>query len=220
LYYAGNSWDTKQHWEKVYRTKQPTEVSWFQPEATLSLDLITRAAPNCEASIVDVGGGASTLVDGLTRAGYHRLMVLDISVASLAHARQRLGRAGDEVDWRAADILHDELPRASFDLWHDRAVFHFLTTEPERARYLEQVRRAVKPNGFVLVATFAEDGPTRCSGLAVARYSADELHDEFGGEFRLVEKLREEHVTPTGAKQPFTYCLCQYQPQANARHAA
>ena len=201
--------DTKAHWETVYRTRQPHEVSWFQREAAVSLGIIRRVVPDPAAAIIDVGGGASTLVDGLLAAGYRRVTVLDLAPSALQLARGRLGTAADEVSWLEADVLAVQLPLAGFDLWHDRAVFHFLTAAADRARYAEQLRKAVKPGGFALVATFANDGPTRCSGLPVARYSAEALHREFGQGFRLAESVREEHVTPSGAKQAFVYCLCQ-----------
>lgn len=212
--------DPKSYWEQVYRTKGPDQVSWFQPEATLSLELIQQVAPARDSAIIDVGAGASTLVDGLLIAGYGRITVLDLSPAALAQAQQRLPNAAGSVVWREADVLTADLPVAAFDMWHDRAVFHFLTSAADRARYVAQVRHAVRSGGYVLVATFAEDGPTRCSGLDVARYSPDALHSEFGSDFRLVESRREEHDTPWGARQAFTYCLCRYEPHASARHAA
>lgn len=212
--------DQASHWEQVYRTKGPDQMSWFQPEARLSLELILQAAPARDSAIIDVGAGASTLVDGLVTAGYGRLTVLDLSVAALAQAQKRLSDAGCSVVWHHADILTMELPVSEFDVWHDRAVFHFLTDAADRARYIAQVRHAVKPGGFVLVATFADDGPTRCSGLDVARYSPETLHGEFGNDFHLVESRREEHSTPWGTPQIFTYCLCRYEPQALLRHAA
>lgn len=211
--------DPKSYWEQVYRTKGPDQVSWFQPEATLSLELIQQVAPARDSAIIDVGAGASTLVDGLLIAGYGRITVLDLSPAALAQAQQRLPNAAGSVVWREADVLTADLPAAAFDVWHDRAVFHFLTSAADRARYVAQVRHAVRSGGYVLVATFAEDGPTRCSGLDVARYSPDALHSEFGSDFRLVDSRREEHDTPWGARQAFTYCLCRYEPHASARHA-
>jgi SAM-dependent methyltransferase len=205
--------DPKQHWESVYRKRDPAEVSWFQAEATLSLALIREAAP-ASAAVLDVGGGSSTLVDGLLAAGYHRITVLDISSAALDHARRRLGAAAHEVNWMVADILNAVLPNHAIDVWHDRAVFHFLTEAADRERYVSQVKSAMRPGGVVLVATFADDGPTRCSGLPVARYSARELHGQFGRDFRLIESRREEHVTPQGVRQSFVYCLCRYEPGA------
>jgi SAM-dependent methyltransferase len=212
--------DQKSHWEQLYRTKGPDQVSWFQPEATLSLELIKHVAPSRDSAIIDVGAGASMLVDGLLTAGYSRITVLDLSPAALAQAQQRLRNAAGSVAWREADVLMANLDAAAFDVWHDRAVFHFLTSAADRARYVAQVRHAVRSGGYVLVATFAEDGPTRCSGLDVARYSPDVLHSEFGSDFRLVESRREEHRTPLGARQAFTYCLCRYEPHASAHHAA
>jgi SAM-dependent methyltransferase len=204
--------DSKAHWETIYRTKQPHELSWFQREAQNSLALICRVVPEHTAEIIDVGGGSSTLVDGLVAAGYRRVTVLDVSPSALELARRRLGSAASDVTWLEADALSADLPRGHFDLWHDRAGFHFLTSAADRARYVEQVRMSVKPGGYVLVATFADDGPTRCSGLPVARYSAGALHQEFGSGFRLIESVREAHITPSGAKQAFVYCLCQMEP--------
>ena len=201
--------DAKTHWETIYRTKQPHEVSWFQREATISLALIRRVAPELTAKIIDVGGGASTLVDGLVAAGYRGLTVLDLSPSALEMSRRRLGSAAHDVTWLEADALSVDLPPGQFDVWHDRAVFHFLTSATDRSSYIEQVCLSVKQGGYVLIATFADDSPTRCSGLPVARYSPDALHHEFGSAFRLVDSVREEHVTPFGTKQAFVYCLCQ-----------
>ena len=212
--------DSKTHWDTVYRTRRPDEMSWFQREARVSLSLIRRAAPEVTSAILDVGGGASTLVDGLLASGYRRISVLDLSSAALAEARRRLGSSGADVSWLGADVLTADLPPAAFDVWHDRAVFHFLTAAADRARYVEQVRRAVKPGGHVLVATFAHDGPTRCSGLPVARYTPRGLHGEFGPAFRFLESVREEHVTPSGTTQAFVYCLCQVQPTPSKIAAA
>jgi SAM-dependent methyltransferase len=211
--------DRRTHWERVYTEKQPDQVSWFQAEAALSLDLIARhAAP--EAAIADIGGGASRLVDGLLARGFRDLRVLDLSATALDAARSRLGAAAAGVRWVVADVLTAEFAPASIDVWHDRAVFHFLTDPADRARYVAQVRRAVRPGGLVLVATFAEDGPLKCSGLEVARYSPDALHAEFGEGFAVVEREREAHHTPSGGVQWFTYCLCRYTPPAGAKQAA
>lgn len=204
--------DGKAHWEAVYRSRQPDQVSWFQPEASLSLELIRQAAPRATSRIVDVGGGASTLVDSLVAAGHLDVTVLDLSATALMHARRRLGAMAERVLWLEADVLTDSLPPASFDVWHDRAVFHFLTSPADRERYVAQVRRALRPGGHVLVATFADDGPTQCSGLPVARYAPADLHGAFGPGFRLVSSRRETHVTPAGIQQPFTYCLCAFEP--------
>ncbi|MEP6688837.1 MAG: class I SAM-dependent methyltransferase [Gemmatimonadales bacterium] len=201
--------DRSQHWESIYRTKAPMEVSWYQPEARLSGDLIRRAAPDLETRIIDVGGGASTLVDGLLEAGYRAVTVLDLAPAALALAKQRLGGQAGVVTWMAADVLETSLPTASYGVWHDRAVFHFLTDPADRARYVAQVRRSVRPGGHVIVASFGPDGPTRCSGLEVMRYSPEAMHGEFGADFRLLESVRENHRTPSGTTQAFVYCLCR-----------
>lgn len=197
--------DRSEHWEQVYRTKQPDQVSWFQAEARLSRQLIERVVPDRAARIVDIGGGASTLVDGLLASGYRDLTVVDLSPSALALARQRLGAGADAVTWHATDVLTASIAHASFDLWHDRAVFHFLTDEPERARYVAQAHHAVRAGGYLIVATFAEDGPARCSGLDVARYSPTALHAEFTAGFSLVASHRELHTTPSGSQQAFTY---------------
>jgi len=199
----------REHWESVYRTKAASDVSWYQPEATVSLDLIRRVAPALDAAIIDVGGGASTLVDGLLDAGYRRLTVLDVAGSALAVARRRLGARARHVTWIEADVLDVPLPAASYAVWHDRAVFHFLTDPADRARYVARVKNAVQPGGHVIVASFAPEGPTRCSGLDVVRYSPDAMHAQFGESFRLLDSVREEHHTPSGATQAFLYCLCR-----------
>lgn len=196
------------HWEKVYQTKQPDAVSWFQEHATQSLDLIRSTGISLDANVIDVGGGASTLVDDLLKSGFKNLSVLDLSANALAVARNRLGAAGDSVTWIAGDIRSVDLPKNTYDIWHDRAVFHFLTAPADRAAYVQQVMKAVKPGGHVIVATFAPDGPAQCSGLPVVRYSPDELHQTFGPTFELIEHMSEEHKTPWGSVQHFVYCHC------------
>lgn len=198
-----------EHWEGVYRTKAATDVSWYQPEARRSLELIRRVATDNDAPILDVGGGASTLVDGLLGTGYRAVTVLDISPTALAIAADRLGPRAAGVAWVAADVLAAGLPSDSYEVWHDRAVFHFLAGPEDRARYVAQVRRAVRPGGHVIVASFSPEGPARCSGLEVVRYSPEAMHAEFGSGFRLVDSVREDHHTPTGATQSFVYCLCR-----------
>ena len=199
----------KEHWERVYATKPADNVSWFQAHAKQSLRLIRGAGVPCSASIIDVGGGASTLVDDLLDSGYSAITVLDLSAAALAAARKRLGSRSSAVQWIEANITDVLLPVHSYDVWHDRAVFHFLTSPLERHAYVEAVLRAVKPGGHVIVATFAEDGPTQCSGLPVMRYSANELHAEFGAPFTLLQHEKEEHHTPFGTVQKFVYCYCR-----------
>ncbi len=202
---------SKQHWERIYTTNSEDEVSWFQKHAELSLKLIRESAMGLSSSIIDVGGGASTLVDDLLSEGYKNITVLDLSAAALTHTKSRLGAKADHILWIEASITDTELPADRYDVWHDRAVFHFLNTEEERCAYVEAVLRSVKPGGMVIVATFAEDGPTSCSGLPVQRYSAEELHAEFGAPFRLLGHEKELHNTPAGQVQQFVYCLCRRQ---------
>jgi 2-polyprenyl-3-methyl-5-hydroxy-6-metoxy-1,4-benzoquinol methylase len=200
---------SKYHWEKVYTTKATDAVSWFQTHAGLSLDLIKATGVSRDAAIIDVGGGASTLVDDLLANGYTNLSVLDLSASALAAARNRLGSRACDVKWIEADITKADLPAKQFDVWHDRAVFHFLTTPEDRAAYVRAVFHSVKPGGHVIVATFAEDGPNQCSGLPVMRYRADELHAEFGASFSLLSHEKEAHHTPSGTVQQFVYCYCR-----------
>ena len=199
----------EKHWDRIYRAKAPTEVSWYQPEARLSLELIRSIAPELDASVLDVGGGASTLADGLLSAGYRDVTVLDLASAALARARERLGERAAQVRWIVADVLDAPLPPVSCAVWHDRAVFHFLTDPRNRARYVAQAQRIVRPGGHVIVASFGPDGPSRCSGLEVVRYSPEGLHTEFGAAFRLLDSAREDHQTPGGSVQAFVYCLCR-----------
>ena len=195
------------HWEQVYRTKPTDSVSWYQPHLQLSLDLIRRVAPDLDTPIVDVGGGASTLVDDLVSACYTDITVLDLAETALDIARTRLGSRSSAVSWVAGDVTSVELPARRFRVWHDRAVFHFLTDAADRARYVAQVRHALAPGGYAIVASFGPDGPQRCSGLPTARYDAPALHAVFGPEFELLECEHENHHTPAGAEQQFIYCL-------------
>jgi len=197
---------SKEHWEKVYTSKAPEAVGWFQERAELSHELIHATGLGTEAAIIDVGGGASRLVDGLVAGGYVDLTVLDLSAAALNAARQRLGEQEKMVRWIVADITTVELPAHHYDLWHDRAVFHFLTAPEQRAAYVRTVLHAVKPGGHVIVATFADDGPQQCSGLPVVRYRPNELRDEFGEAFTLLKHQKEVHRTPFGTEQQFVYC--------------
>lgn len=201
--------DRKQHWEQVYATKPSDAVSWFQEHADQSLRLIRNTGLGKDAAIIDVGGGASVLVDELVKEGYTDLTVLDLSSAALAVARQRLGKHADPVHWMEGDITQATFPVHRFDIWHDRAVFHFLTAPSDRSAYVERVMRAVRPGGHVIIATFAEDGPEKCSGLPVMRYKPESLHAEFGDGFLLVEHEKEEHHTPFGTVQQFVYCYCR-----------
>ena len=202
----------KNHWEHVYSTKKTESVSWFQEHAEQSMQLIRGTGVPCSAGIIDVGGGASTLVDDLLSSGYCAVSVLDLAAAALSVAKARLGERASEVQWTEGDITKVLLPVHAFYVWHDRAVFHFLTSKEDRAAYVDTVLRSVKPGGHVIVATFAEDGPIQCSGLPVMRYGPSELHAEFGSPFSLVQHQREEHHTPFGTVQKFVYCYCRKVP--------
>jgi ubiquinone/menaquinone biosynthesis C-methylase UbiE len=211
--------DSRDHWERIYRETRGDELSWFQPRAEVSEALIREAVLDRQAPILDVGGGASTLADDLVAEGYGRVTVLDLASSALTQAQSRLGTAARQVGWVVGDVLTAPLARASIDLWHDRAVFHFLVDPVERERYVAEVRRIVRPGGLVLVAAFALDAPSRCSGLPVSRYDAESLHTALDGGFQLLRSRREVHHTPSGASQPFTYCLCRYVPSASSPDA-
>lgn len=207
---------SQNHWERIYRTKDPTQVSWYQPEPRLSLNLIRRVAPDLDAPIIDVGGGASTLVDHLLDAGYRDVTVLDLAASALAIAQQRLGNRVGQVTWIAGNALDAALPWSHYAVWHDRAMFHFLTDRRDRVHYVDQTRYAVRQNGHVIVASFSPEGPPKCSGLDVARYSPEAMHAEFGAGFRLLDSVREDHRTPAGITQAFVYCLCRVESVSRA----
>lgn len=201
--------DVQTHWEKIYGEKAPDAVSWFRPHLETSLELIERVAPARSASIIDVGGGESTLVDDLLSRGYKRIAVLDVSQTAIDVTRRRLGPASELVKWIVANIAKAALEPRAYDVWHDRAAFHFLTAIDERRAYVRQVANALKPGGHVLVSTFGSEGPTKCSGLEVVRYDAESLNKEFGVRFRLLDSVAESHRTPLGTNQQFIYCLCR-----------
>lgn len=196
----------KKHWDKVYRGKTQDALSWYQPEAAQSLALIEQCAIPREAPIIDVGGGASTLAADLLQRGYRDLWVLDISAAALAAARDALGDDGSRIHWLESDVTRARLPAAHFALWHDRAVFHFLTEPASRAAYRDTLLGALRPDGQVIIATFAEDGPQSCSGLPVMRYDAEAFQAEFSPALELLDTERHEHRTPSGQVQWFRYC--------------
>ena len=200
--------DTQEHWEKVYGAKAATEVSWFSPHLETSLTLIERVACDRSASIIDVGGGESTLVDDLIARGYHKITVVDIAKTAIEQAKKRLGPVSDLATWVVGDITQAGLTAHSYDVWHDRAVFHFLTEPAQRLSYIRQAASAVKHGGHVIVATFGPEGPNKCSGLDVMRYDAESLHGEFGPRFRLIESSKQLHHTPFGTTQQFLYCYC------------
>jgi 2-polyprenyl-3-methyl-5-hydroxy-6-metoxy-1,4-benzoquinol methylase len=201
--------DVKTHWEMVYKTKAPDTVSWYLPHLETSLALIERTGASLSSSIIDVGGGESTLADDLVSRGYQKVTVLDISETAINVSKQRMGEAADQVHWLVADVLAAELDLLAYDVWHDRAVYHFLTTMEQRIAYVQNVARSVKRGGHVIVSTFGPQGPRKCSGLQVMRYAADSLHDQFGARFRLIESSQELHETPQGATQQFLYCYCR-----------
>lgn len=199
------------HWEKIYTEKAPDAVSWYAPHLDASFSLIERTTVPRSGAIIDVGGGESTLVDDLLARGYSNITVLDISQTAIDANRERLGPASKRVKWLTADITRVELESHALDIWHDRAVFHFLTSQTDRAAYVRQVIRALKPDGHVIVSTFGPEGPTRCSGLDVVRYNAESLHDQFGRRFRLLESSMQLHRTPFGTLQQFVYCWCKFE---------
>ncbi len=197
------------HWESVYRNKPFDAVSWYAPHLGESLRLIQELCPDTTASIIDIGGGESTLVDDLLRHHYLDVSVLDISATAIDFTRQRLGPKAQDVRWHVGDITQYDFGTQQFDLWHDRAVFHFLTEPSARQAYVALVRRAVKPGGYVLMATFGPDGPLQCSGLDVVRYDDQSLHHEFGEGFQMVGSEIAAHNTPMGTSQQFLYCWCR-----------
>jgi 2-polyprenyl-3-methyl-5-hydroxy-6-metoxy-1,4-benzoquinol methylase len=198
--------DRQAHWQNVYLTKGEQQVSWTQPSPEPSLSLIEKFASHPHASIIDIGGGASRLVDALRRRGYEAVTVLDLSQAALDAAKQRLGPDAANVQWIAADITEWQ-PSAAFDVWHDRAAFHFLVEAADRDAYLERLRRGVKPGGHAIIATFALDGPEKCSGLVVQRYDPESLSKTVGSAFELVANQGHRHTTPWGAVQSFQFSV-------------
>ncbi len=202
----------KTHWSQIYQSKLPGDVSWYQERPNISLDLIRATNVDTTAPIIDVGAGASTLVDFLLEASYSDLTLLDISPQALQIVRDRLGDRATNVQFFEGDVTQLELPERRYRIWHDRAVFHFLTDAASQERYIEQVRRSVVIGGHVIVATFAPDGPEQCSGLSVGRYDALSLHHVFGQDFTLVDSQSERHQTPWGSEQKFTYCYCRLKP--------
>jgi len=197
--------DRKDHWQRVHKSKAPDEVSWFQANPMCSIELIDRFCPRPDAPIIDVGGGISRLVDTLLENGRRCLTVLDVSEEALSHTRQRLGDKAENVTWIHEDVLTADFGR-TFDLWHDRAVFHFLIDARDRARYADRLLAALSDGGHAVIATFAEDGPEKCSGLPVARYSGASLHEALGkNRFSMVHELRTVHVTPQGKEQRFQF---------------
>ena len=201
--------DRKEHWESVYRTKNDHELSWHQDHLENSLRLILSTGVGQDGAIVDVGGGSSTLIDDLLDRGFGDLSVLDISSAALERSRARLGKKAEKVKWISADVTDIGLPEFHYDVWHDRAVFHFLTDPEDRRKYVDLVLKSVKTGGHVIVASFAADGPKKCSGLEVVCYSPQEIRAEFGELFQLRRYFLEPHSTPFSTTQEFVYCHLQ-----------
>jgi SAM-dependent methyltransferase len=195
----------QEHWQNVYETKMEDEVSWYQEHPASSLALIQNTGLDFGARIIDIGGGASRLVDHLLSEGCRNITILDIAAAALEQTRHRLGPRAADIDWLVADVTR-WTPSAKFDLWHDRAVFHFLTEPADRAAYATAMAAALPTGGHAIIGTFAPDGPERCSGLTVCRYGSESLAAAFSGHFQLVEALREDHVTPVGKVQHFQFC--------------
>jgi SAM-dependent methyltransferase len=204
---ATNPMNSLDHWNHIYATRPADQVSWFAPHLQTSLDLIARVPLAPDAAILEVGGGASTLVDDLLARGFTRLTVLDLSQAALDASRTRLGALSEKVRWLAGDITRIGLEPSHYDLWHDRAVFHFFTDPAQRAAYARQLLHALKPGGHAVVSTFGPEGPTRCSGLDVVRYDAHALADSLTPRLRLLHAVATAHSTPSGATQPFVSCL-------------
>ncbi len=196
----------REHWRTVFNTRASTEVSWYQPHLVKSLEMIAKTGVTRDSRIIDVGGGDSTLVDDLIQRGFTKLTVLDIASSAIDRAMRRLGEAGSHITWKEGDILLTPLPDQHYHLWHDRAVFHFLVDEGARRGYVSRATNAIKPGGHMIIATFASDGPDRCSGLPTMRYSPESLAREFGQQFTLVESRTEAHRTPAGKEQKFVYC--------------
>jgi trans-aconitate methyltransferase len=200
--------ERSQHWDRVYSGQSAEMVSWYQKSPATSLSLVAAVDAPPDARIVDVGGGASTLVDNLIQAGFRDVTVVDLAAAALEISRQRLAGRGSEVRWLAQDVTSWR-PDRVFDIWHDRAVFHFLTEEPDRRGYLAALDAGLRTGGTVIMATFAPDGPEKCSGLPVRRYSPEALAAELGAGFSLAETRFEDHATPAGRTQRFVYCRFQ-----------
>lgn len=195
------------HWEQVYTSKQPTEVSWYQPTPARSLELLRAAGAGPTTALIDIGGGDATLVDAVIAERLGSITVLDISAAALARARARLGERSREVTWVEGDVTRVALHPAAFDIWHDRAVFHFLTDADDRAKYAATAAAALKSGGTLIMATFASDGPLKCSGLDVMRYGAESLAAALGDAFHLIRSFPDVHRTPSGGEQRFLYAV-------------
>lgn len=197
--------DRKRHWEQIYRTKPIHEASWYQPAPETSLAFFRQFNLPPNAKIIDVGGGDSLLVDCLLEQGYQDITVLDISEAAIERAKKRLGDTGGKVKWIVADAAHFQ-PTEQYDFWHDRAAFHFLTDEQEIARYLQTAREWIRPSGVLVIGTFSEQGPKKCSGIEIRQYSEDSMTELLQEFFEKVICITVDHVTPSEAVQEFVFC--------------
>lgn len=198
----------KEHWQDIYATKGMQEVSWFQKVPEISLDLIQKVAPNKDASIIDVGGGDGFLVDNLLELGYTNITVLDISENAINRAKQRLGNIDEKVKWVISDITNF-LPEKKYDVWHDRAVFHFLTEQKDKAKYKTLVNKSI--NDYFVLATFSDEGPNKCSGLEICKYSELDLKKQFDNSFKVIESFKKNHSTPFNTTQNFIFSVFQKQ---------
>ena len=196
--------DRKSHWQNVYQEKSALDVSWYQKEPALSLELIHSTQVASDESIIDIGGGASVLVDHLFKEGFTSLAVLDISENALVSAKKRLGESAKSIEWFEADITQFNSPH-QFSLWHDRAVFHFLTDQSDRKSYIKALKHTLRPGGHLIIAAFATGGPEKCSGLEIVQYDSEKLIAELGEDFELIEERNEVHITPSNKEQKFTY---------------
>ncbi len=200
--------ETKDHWERIYETKVETEFSWFQEYPKTSIDFINLFNLSKDAKIIDIGGGDSHLVDALIELGYTNIYVLDISAKAIQRAKERLGHRAQHVNWIISDIT-EFTSDVSFDFWHDRAAFHFLTTEEQISRYLTTVSKAIQPNGYLVLGTFSESGPKKCSGLEIKQYSAASMSHLFEQDFKRIKCIEENHATPFNTLQNFVFCSFQ-----------
>ncbi len=197
---------SQDHWEQVYSTKTTEKLGWYEPHLQTSLKWINDLGLSKDAHIIDIGGGVSTLVDDLLGKAYKSITVLDLSKSALSSVKVRLGKAADSVTWLEGDITTIDLPEQYYELWHDRAVFHFLTVLEQQRKYRDNLLKALKPGGHLIIGTFAPEAPPKCSGLSVQRYSPEQLENTLGGEFELKRHHKELHITPGGVEQMYLYC--------------
>jgi SAM-dependent methyltransferase len=196
----------RDHWEEVYSTKVTEKLGWYEPHLQTSLTWIKELSLVADAPIIDIGGGASTLADDLLDAGYRSITVLDISEKALSSVRTRLGERAELITWLGGNVTSVDLPTHYFEVWHDRAVFHFLTLLEQKRKYRNNLLKALKPGGHLIIGTFAPEAPPKCSGLPVERYRPNQLKNTFGGEFELKQHHKELHITPSGVEQMYLYC--------------